>query len=150
VSVYDLFLAGAFAALFKQLNDSALNNNGSRSYPPVDSARPLLVVDFCVNKRWHTWRAMISCRPSIANLCRVLSAPVLVCDNDRRGTASFQAENAASGAAAHAVRARCCPLFYFQIRQFSGEAAIVVVFQLKVLNLLLALLPVHSVFLGYG
>src|SRR5215831_18403212 len=56
--------------------------------------------------------------------------------------------DSASRAAAHAVRAWCCPLLHLQIREFSGEAPIVAVLRLKILNLLLALLPVHSAFLS--
>jgi hypothetical protein len=54
------------------------------------------------------------------------------------------------GAAPHAVRAWLCPLLYLQVREFSGEATIVTVLCLKVLNLLLAFFPVHSAFLGVG
>ena len=41
-----------------------------------------------------------------------------------------------------------CPLLYLSVRKLSGEASIAAVLRLKVLNLLLALLPVHSAFLG--
>jgi hypothetical protein len=56
--------------------------------------------------------------------------------------------NSASGAASHAVRAWCCPLLYLQVREFSGEASIVAVLRLKLLNLFSTLLPVHSGVLG--
>jgi hypothetical protein len=59
-------------------------------------------------------------------------------------------QNATSSSAPHAVRARGCSMFYLQVREFSGEAPIVAVLCLKVLNLLLAVLPVHSAFLGDG
>ena len=48
----------------------------------------------------------------------------------------------------HAVRAARCPLLYLQIWEFPGKASIFAVLCLKLLNLLQALLPVHSAFLA--
>jgi hypothetical protein len=57
-------------------------------------------------------------------------------------------QNPTSSPAPHTVRAWRGPLLYRYVREFSGEASIAAVLRLKVLNLLLAPLPVHSAFLA--